>query len=339
MEQTKIGPIEIVMGKNNSKVPFSTSLLIHNRDETALIDCWPGRKILDSIKKEKQPKHIFLTHYHLDHVLGINEFPEAKVWINPYDKKKLSDLQELTVANGIYAAYGKKGSSKWIDKHIEFGRKHNRPSLHEVAKVETAVYPYDEPLQVAGEKMIMIHSPGHSEGMALPYFPDYGVLCVVDYDLSSFGPWYMNADSDIDQFIESGLKTLGIDAEYFITSHHKGMVQRKEYEQMLRDYLQIIDNREKKLIAAIEKGVSPKDIIYEEVFYFKSTHEKDPSNIVWEKLGIAKHLQRLAKNSGNMEEYYNDYIDAHHMSKDYLSYRGIPYPADNSLIMTKAHCQ
>lgn len=338
MTYTKIGPIEIITGENNSKVPFSTSLLIHGPEETALFDCGCGGRAFQYIKKQQKPlKKIYLTHYHLDHVWGINEFPDAEIWINGYDKPKLSDLIEMSKANGRYALLGEEKIRQWADdvKHKRSQNK-NEPNWSLLLNREMKIYPYEQPLDVVGEKVIMIHAPGHSEGYALPYFPEHGVLFVVDNDLSSFGPWYNNADCDIDLFIESALKTLEIDAEYYVTSHHKGTVNRKEYEQKLREFLGVIERREEKLINAVKRGVSPKDIIYEEVFYYKETHAKNPFSLQAETLGIAKHLSRLAKQDKKWEEYYAEYIQAHSILKDYVYYNSEPLPADPHPLKTNS---
>lgn len=337
MTYAKIGPIEIITGDNNSKVPFSTSLLIHGPNETALIDCGCGTRAFQYIKQQKPLQNIYLTHYHLDHVWGISDFPDVQVWINRYDKKKLSDLIEMSKANGRYALLGEEKIKEWAND-IKQKRLTNKsePNWNSILNRQMKIYPYDQPLDVVGEKVIMIHAPGHSEGYALPYFPEHGVLFVVDHDLSSFGPWYNNADCDIDLFIESALKTLEVDAEYFVTSHHKGMVKRKEYEKKLRDYLGVIERREETLIKAIKRGVPLKDIIYEEVFYFKETHAKNPFSLQAEKLGIAKHLSRLAKHDKKWEEYYLEFIRAHSILIDYIYYNSKPLQADPHPLKLKA---
>lgn len=339
MTYQKIGPIEIITGENKSKVPFSTSLLIHGQDGTALFDCGAGNQANDYIKKQASPKNIYLTHYHLDHIWGVSHFPEAQLWINPYDKTKLHDLLEIMKANGRYAISGKEKINNWIED-VKNGRiNSNEPSWDMTLNRNMNIYPYDQPLDVVGEKVIMIHAPGHSEGLALPYFPDYGVLFIVDHDLSSFGPWYNNADCDIDLFIESALNTLDVDAEYYVTSHHKGTVHRKDYERKLRDFLAIIERRESTIINAVKQGVSPKDIVYEEAFYFKETHEKNPFSMNSEKLGIAKHLARLSKQDPNWLEYYDAFLKAHNILKDYVDYTSDPLPADPHPLITQGTVQ
>lgn len=338
MTYKKIGPIEVITGDNNSKVPFSTSLLIHGSDETALFDCGAGSRAYEYINKQKTLRNIYLTHYHLDHIWGVGNFPDAQLWINPYDKIKLHDLMEIAKANGRYATSGEEKIKQWIDdtKNKRKTSK-NEPNWDMTLDRELNIYPYEETLDVVGEKVMMIHAPGHSEGAALPYFPEHGVLFVVDHDLSSFGPWYNNADCDIDLFIESALKTLDVDAEYFITSHHKGTVRRKEYEKMLHDFLAVIERREKTIIHAVKRGVSPKDIVHEEAFYFKETHAKNPFSMSSEILGIAKHLARLSKQDSSWEEYYHDFLTEHSILKDYLHYKSEPLPADPHPLSTKAH--
>lgn len=338
MTYTKIGPIEVITGENNSKVPFSTSLLVHGTDETALFDCGAGSRAYNYIKKQKPLKNIYLTHYHLDHIWGVGNFPNAQLWINAYDKKKLNNLKEILKANGRYATSNEEEINEWIYniKNNRSTRK-NEPNWDMTLNRDMKIYPYDEALDIVGEKVIMIHAPGHSEGVALPYFPDHGILFVVDHDLSSFGPWYNNADCDIDLFIESALKTLEVDAEYFVTSHHKGTVRRNDYEQKLRNFLGVIERREETIVKAVKRGVSPKDIVHEEAFYFKETHAKNPFSMTSEKLGIAKHLARLSKHDKNWEEYYNEFLDAHSILKEYVHYKSNPLPADAHPMITKTH--
>ncbi len=335
MTYKKIGPIEVVAGENNSKVPFSTSLLLHGRDGTALFDCGAGNRAYGYIKKQKNLQNIYLTHYHLDHVWGVSHFPNAQIWINPYDKTKLQNTTEILKANGRYAVSGKKGMKQLISDLKNHRSKADEPNWNLTLNREMSIYPYGQPLDIVGEKVIMIHAPGHAEGLALPYFPEHGVLFVVDHDLSSFGPWYNNSDCDIDLLIESALKTLDVDADYFVTSHHKGTVHRKEYEQKLHDFLAIIERREKTIVDAVKRGVSPKDIVYEEVFYFKETHAKNPFSMNSEKLGIAKHLARLSKQNAGWEEYYHDFLNVHGILKEYVHYESKPLPADSHPLLEK----
>lgn len=317
----KMGPIEVIIGENQSKVPFSTSLLINGQSDSVLIDCGGGRQAFDYIK-QKHITEIYLTHYHLDHIWGTYLFPDAHVTINRCDFKKLSDPLELAKASGIYFLQGKEKASQWIDRQM------NKPDegaltlrWKSVMNIVNGCYEYEKEIDAAGTKLVMLHTPGHTEGFCCPYFPEYGVLMVGDFDLTSFGPWYMDADSDIDAFLQSAKRTLETDAEYFITAHHKGSFKRKDYEEQLKRYIDKVFEREEKTKRAVMQGIPPKDIVYQEIFYFLSNHRQNTHYLQSEIMGIAKHMRRLIKQGYDFEDYFQSFISHFNLDIDYLDYR------------------
>ncbi|MBM7645621.1 glyoxylase-like metal-dependent hydrolase (beta-lactamase superfamily II) [Scopulibacillus daqui] len=327
MGYKQIGPIFILTGKNNSHVPYCTSLLINGDNETILIDCGGGQAVFDEINKHYTVDKIYLTHYHLDHIWGAYLFDRAEIFINPYDLKKLTDPFELAKANGVETLYGSQGAEKWVQKQITSKKTlidKDHPSWGPVIGIAKHSYSYGQPINIAGTTMTVIHTPGHTEGFCCPYFPEYGVLFAGDYDLTSFGPWYNDADSDIDQFIESSQKTLETDAKYFVTAHHKGIFERKAYEVCLYTYIDKIYEREEKVKKAIQQGIRPKDIVYQEVFYFLINHKRNKHLVNSEIIGIAKHIERLIKQGYEFEDYYQDYITYYQIQPDALNYRSEP---------------
>ncbi|HEX7065865.1 MAG TPA: MBL fold metallo-hydrolase [Bacillales bacterium] len=320
----KIGPIEILIGENNSKVPFSTSLLLNGVKESTLIDCGGGKTVFDYLKK-KNIAEIYLTHYHLDHIWGAYLFPNAEISINPYDLKKISDPHELAKASGLYALYGEKEADRWMEQQL------NKPETDElklrwqpVLGITNRIFPYEKPIEVGGTTMTILHTPGHTEGYCSPYFPEYGVFYAGDFDLTSFGPWYNDADSDIDQFFKSAQRTLEVDAKYYVTGHHKGTFERSEYEQRLSVYMDKIHEREENTKTAIQKGVLPKDIVYQEIFYLLKNHRQHRRHMGPEVLGIAKHIQHLIKQGYPFEDYFHHFADCHSLQTDWLNYRSKP---------------
>ncbi|HET7580454.1 MAG TPA: MBL fold metallo-hydrolase [Bacillales bacterium] len=324
MSPEKIGPIEIITGENQSKVPFSTSLLVNGKDGSTLIDCGGGKRAFDYLK-HKKITDIYLTHYHLDHIWGAYLFPGARKTINPHDFRKLSDAHELANASGIYALYGKEKAERWIKKQMD------KPEEDElklrwkpVMNIADGCFEYEKPINVAGTTMIILHTPGHTEGFCCPYFPEYGVLLVGDFDLTSFGPWYMDADSDIDDFLASANRTLETDAKYFVTAHHKGSFSRKEYKERLKQYVGKVYEREEKTKTAVQQGVPPKDIVYQEIFYLIKNHREHRRYLDSEVLGIAKHLKRLIRQRYDFENYFADFVSYFNLHPEFLDYRSEP---------------
>lgn len=325
MTYKKIGPIEIITGENNSRVPYCTSLLVHGKKEDTLIDCGSGQPAFDYIREHADVQNLYLTHYHLDHTWGANRFPNATKWINPYDWKKLTDPYQLAAASGS-GAYRKEPTKNWIErqKQKEQTADPAKPLWMPIMNIVDRIYPYEESIDIADTTMTILHTPGHTEGYCCPYFPEYGVMYVGDFDLTSFGPWYMNADSDIDAFLESAKRTLEVDAEVYVTGHHKGTFEREEYKERLTRYMDKIREREDNTKQAIVRGVEPKDIVYQEIFYLLRNHRQSPHFLESEVLGIAKHIEHLIKKGYEFKDYYQSFIKTFNLQIDYVNYRSEP---------------
>lgn len=330
MSYRQIESIEIITGENNSRVPYCTSLLVHGKKEDALIDCGSGQAAFDYIKEQANVRNIYLTHYHLDHTWGADRFKEATKWINPYDWNKLADPYELAAASGITAQRGQEATKAWLERQKQKEQKASgdKPLWMPVMNIADRIYPFEESIEIADTTMTVLHTPGHTEGYCCPFFPEYGVMYVGDFDLTSFGPWYMNADSDIDAFFESAKRTLEVDAKYYVTGHHKGTFERVEYEQRLDQYMNKIREREEKAKHAIQKGIPPKDIVYQEIIYLLRNHRQSKRYLESEVLGIAKHIQHLIAQGYEFNDYFREFVTQFGLHEEYLNYRSEPVTAN-----------
>jgi hydroxyacylglutathione hydrolase len=318
MSYERIGPVEIIVGEKESRAPFSTSLLIKGSKGSTLIDCGAGQAAFDYFKRQNL-QQIYLTHFHPDHTWGTRQFSDVPIVANPYDYRRFLGTAEMLKGNMLFAqAEGKdEQRTEAVRKSAEESSSNPYPRQPATAQL---IYPYEQVIDMSGTKVIMLHAPGHCEGFCCPYFPDYGILHVGDFDLTSFGPWYFNSDSHIDQFIESGKKTLQMDAKYYITSHQKGMVLQAEYREKLLDYLDIIERREQKIKQAIKKGCAPQDLDMQEVFYFRKNIEQNPRLKRIEQMGLVKHLQRLVDHGEPYQDYFEEFVAQHKMRKEYINY-------------------
>lgn len=320
MTHEKIGAVTIVRGENNSKFPYSTSLLIEGNQSSTLIDCGVGKNVVQNIKDHYHVSRIYLTHYHKDHVSNIPLFPEAQILINTLDINKMNDPYELYKANGTYACRGKKDGERLVQEDFFHEENSVNSKWRALMGKMDATYAYDTEIDVEGTRMMMLHSPGHTDSNCFPYFPEHGVLLVGDIDLSSFGPWYNSSDSDRDAFITSAERTLETDAEYFVTSHHKGVFRRKEYKERLEAFLDIIKRRDEVTKDKIEQGVSPEELIHQSIFFLSKSLEKYPDLMDEEKLGIAKHIVYLIQQGYPYQDYLDTFLEVHQLHKEYLQY-------------------
>lgn len=104
--------------------------------------------------------------------------------------------------------------------------------------------------------MEAIHLPGHTKGHSGLKVGD--VFYLSDIDLTGFGPYYGDAWSDLDQFDESLRKVRDIEANWYVTYHHKGIIEGQEtFLELLDGFHAVIDRRHQ---AMLEYLVEPRTL-------------------------------------------------------------------------------
>ncbi len=290
----RIGPIHILEGPSRSKVPFSRSLFIQS-SVNVLIDTGAESELLQRIKHDNGVDLVINTHYHPDHTRHNYLFSSTDTLINQIEYKTASTIDDIAKQNGIYQEWGPQGVEKW---------KHSIPqkwtdSLNTI----TGSYSYNEEYRFGDVKVFFLHTPGHTKGFACPYFPDLGTVYVGDYDMTRFGPWYNGTDGNIQEFIESGKRLVELDAETYITGHQKGTFTKNEFKQEMKKYLEIIEQRDERILEYVNQGLTFEEITDIGIFYPKSVLS-EPLLKTWERSGIRKHLERLGKTVPNSENIF-----------------------------------
>lgn len=279
----RIGPIIIVEGPNNSKVPFSRSLYI-DCGEKVLIDTGADVNSLLNIGDDYGVELIINTHYHPDHTRHNHLFKDTTKLLNPIEFKTTRTVEGIAKANGVYQEWGQQGMEVW---------KNSLPrqwidSLDEIS----GSYEYETEYTFGDVKVMFLHTPGHTAGLSCPYFPELGVVFAGDYDMTSFGPWYNGTDGNIEDFIASGKRLLSLDADTYITGHQKGTFSKREFREAMETFLAIIDRRDQTIDRYIRQGLNFEELTKIGIFYPKSALV-NPIMTTWERSGIRKHLHRL----------------------------------------------
>ncbi|WP_342431990.1 MBL fold metallo-hydrolase [Neobacillus sp. FSL H8-0543] len=280
----RIGPIMIIEGPHNSKIPYSRSLYIDCPDKV-LIDTGADPQALLAVEQQYGVDLVINTHYHPDHTLHNYLFKNAQKWINPIEYETVQSIEGIAKGNGIYQEWGPIGveafqknlPAKWVN------------SLGEI----TGSYLYEQEYLFGDVKVIFKHTPGHTKGYTSPYFPDLGIVFVGDFDMTSFGPWYFGTDGDIDEFISSSKRLLNMDADTFITGHQKGLFTKQEFHAAMEKYLAVIDFRDETIEKYVQQGLNFEELTNIGIFYPKKLLDKNLILKTWERSGIRKHLIRL----------------------------------------------
>nr|MDO8098177.1 MBL fold metallo-hydrolase [Candidatus Njordarchaeota archaeon] len=269
-----------VQSLNKGRYPYANSILICD-DVKCMIDLGVGSSVLRELVKEVEISDVVFSHCHEDHTAGSFLLPKAKFYAHTLDVDAIESLDKLK------ERYLVRGTALEDTYDKAFFEVLNLQNCH-IDKQITDEYVFD----LGRTRLKAIHTPGHSAGHCCFLDQSSGVLFLADIDLSSFGPWYGCADSDIDQLISSIRKLTSLKAETAV-SGHRGIISG-EISTKLQTFLEKIFERERKLVEFLEKGRTLHEIVNKVIIYGKFGEPKKAYELM-EEVMIKKHLEKLMR--------------------------------------------
>jgi len=280
IKEQHFGPIWFIPGDNKGKYPFCHSIYIEGPG--ILIDPASNRKRLMELKKDPGVNTIWLSHWHEDHFMHLDLFDELPFLISKEDAVHLSDLETFLDGYGIEAD----DRDEWrsLAKEVFHFRPRKPDDFLPVGSSDT----------FGSIQISILATPGHTPGNIALHFPDQDILFMADYDLTPFGPWYGDVGSNIEQTISSVKMLQQIPASTWLTSHEQGVFESPPGPLWQR-YLDVIYDREAKLLALLDKPCTIEDIVETWIVYRKP---REPLSFYYftEKALMTKHLERLMDN-------------------------------------------
>ena len=279
IKERHFGPIWFIPGDNKGKYPFCHSIYIEGPG--ILIDPASNRERLMELKKDPGVKSIWLSHWHEDHFMHLDLFDELPFMVSREDAPPLSGIENFLDAYGIEP----QARDEWRSLATDFFHFHSRKPH--------AFLPVGSSLSFGSIHVELLAVPGHTPGSLALHFPDNGILFMADYDLTPFGPWYGDVESSIEQTIASIKKLSQIPASTWLTSHEQGVFEQPPGPLWQR-YLDVIHEREAKLLALLERPCSIQDIVNAWIVYRKP---REPLSfyVFTEKALMTKHLELLMR--------------------------------------------
>ncbi|MEW6533120.1 MAG: MBL fold metallo-hydrolase [Thermodesulfobacteriota bacterium] len=281
MEEQRFGPVVFVPGENSGRYPFSHSLYIE-ADIKVLIDAASDEKRLLELRDGPGVDAVWLSHWHEDHFKYLHLFDDRELWMSKEDAAPLAGLESL------FDAYGMNAQERVAWKPILEQAFHFKPwKPHRLFNGQQIV-------DMGGVTVEVIPTPGHTPGHSALFFQEQGVLFLGDYDLSGFGPWYGDRDSNIDDTIASVNRLRAIPARVWIAAHEQGVFQDEPGDLWDR-YLGVIHEREQKLLDLLKEPRTMSDIVEAYIIYGR---KREPAEFYdfGERALMGKHLERLIRN-------------------------------------------
>ncbi|WP_202320339.1 MBL fold metallo-hydrolase [Archaeoglobus neptunius] len=264
--------MELIEGINGGKFPFCNVMKVNN----VLIDAGTGIDILKRIKADI----LVISHTHPDHASGAWLFQNKKV-LGP--NKFQTDLDSL--ANRFA---GKELAEMW------------KSFIKGATGMKSFTYEgYEEGIIMKSPEIEAIPVLGHTaDHHAL--LIDQKVLFGADVDLTSFGPFYGNPESDPYLFKKEIEKLFDLDFEVFVSAHTKPVFGKEEAIRRMEKFIRKFDEREERILEILQEPKTVDEIVEISPIYGRKPYFKDMLDY-FERNMILKHLERLEK-EGKVEK-------------------------------------
>ena len=280
-----LGHTEVLVGFDNGKYPQGNSVLVHGPDRRILID--PSLSLWHR-DPPADVDQVILTHVHEDHVAGLSRYPDTPVAVRHPDAPHLHSIAALLAMYGMDPAV-----------HADFAASLER-DYHFVGRPDVEPLPDDAVLDLGGGvTCTAIPTPGHTGGHTAWLIEPDGVLVIGDIDLSSFGPYYADAVSSLDDFVDTLARVREIEAHWYVTFHHKGVVEgHAAFVEALDAFASVIDRRDAAMLEFLAEPRTIDDMVAHRFLY------RPGVELLWadtaERRTSEQHIARLLR-TGQVE--------------------------------------
>ncbi|MDI9570056.1 MAG: MBL fold metallo-hydrolase [Pseudomonadota bacterium] len=276
-EEIHFGPVWFIPGVNRGRYPHCNSLYIHGPG--IVIDPASDEKRLLELRDREGVNEVWLSHWHEDHIAYLDLFPGATVRICRRDAPPLEDLETLL---------------DWYDlsePHRGYWRRALLDTFRYRPRRVDAYLAEGDSFSFAATTVQVIETPGHTPGHLAFYFPEQEALFLGDYDMTSFGPWYGDRHSSIEDTLASLRRLRRLPARRWIAGHESGVFTDNADERWRR-YEGVIHEREANLLALLARPHNMREIV-EAWLIYKKPREPVAFFEFGERALSMKHLERL----------------------------------------------
>lgn len=282
MEDRQFGRIHFICGENGGRYPFNHSVYIEGDDARVIIDPASDLQKLKRLRKSDGVDLVWLSHWHEDHIHYLHLFDDCPKWISARDFPPLSDIEIFLDWYGLEEASQRNYWKKEMRETFNF------QSLKQARFIED-----DEKIDLGNIKVQVIATPGHTPGHLSFFFPEEKVLFLGDYDLTSFGPWYGDVASSIEDTIKSIHRLKAIPARRWITCHDTGLFEENPGALWQR-YENVIYERETMILDFLKQPRTLAEIAATWLIYGKPRKPIDFFEFN-ERVLVKKHLDYLIR--------------------------------------------
>ncbi|MEZ5228373.1 MAG: MBL fold metallo-hydrolase [Acidimicrobiales bacterium] len=252
-ERTLTDRVSVLVGADNGKYPSGNSVVVRGDGESVIID--PSVSVVERGGAPVRIDAVINSHSHEDHMPGNGLFTEARVHIHE------ADLPGAVSVDGLMEVYGLQGQARidFTNEVIEHFNYTPRP--------DAEGFTDGHRFELGGVAVEAVHLPGHTRGHS-GFRIDGGVFFLSDIDLTGFGPYYGDVWSDLEDFEESLRVVRDEDADYYVTFHHKGIIEgRPAFLELLDSFHAVIGRRHEAMLDFLSEPRSVEEMVEHRFVY------------------------------------------------------------------------
>lgn len=269
--------VSVLTGEANGAYPSGNSLLVRGAGETVLID--PSVTVVARGGAPTRVDALVNSHSHEDHIAGNGLFSTARVHVHH------DDLPGVRSLDGLLDVYG------FDESTAEGFRNYVVDEFHYSPRPDAEGFSDGHVFDLGGVTVEAVHLPGHTRGHS-GFRISQGVFFLSDIDLTGFGPYYGDAWSDLEDFTESLRRVRQEEADWYVTFHHKGVIEGREtFLRMVDDFAAVIDRRHAAMLEFLAEPRTVDDMVGHR-FIYRPHVQLDFADSV-ERRSAEMHLQRM----------------------------------------------
>ena len=245
--------VTVLSGPDNGAYPSGNTVLIQGDGETVIID--PSVTVVANGGVGVGVDAIINSHAHEDHVAGNGLYPDARVHIHADDVAGVASL------DGLMDVYGFEAQTRadWGQQVLD--------EFHFSPRPDAEGFSDGHQFDLGGISIEAVHLPGHTRGHS-GFRIDDGVFFLSDIDLTGFGPYYGDAWSSLEQFDDSLRRVRDEVADWYVTFHHKGIIEgRDAFVERVDAFHAVIDRRHQAMLDYLAEPRSIDDMVEHRFVY------------------------------------------------------------------------
>jgi glyoxylase-like metal-dependent hydrolase (beta-lactamase superfamily II) len=290
----RFGPVTVYFGEKSGKYPDGNQLIVHGGDTVVAFDT---PKVANRIGAafDDAVDLVVLGHVHEDHMCGLHRLPGVPVHVHE------ADVEAVRSWEGLSRHFG------YPPPVLETMRKKIDVDFHYAPRPDAQPYADGASWDLGGGVRVRaLHFPGHTAGHCVLLVEPAGIAFIGDIDLSTFGPYYGDATSDLGDFRRSLARLGDLPASVWVTSHHKGVyTDRAAFQAALQAYTRRIDEREAVLVERLRERPRSLDELAAAGLLYPPGHKTAGTEAI-ERRTISQHLDELVA-AGRVEPQNDRY--------------------------------